>query len=85
MNSELKRKAYKVTVTGKFDLAGYRRMSTLLEEFGSVQSTFFDAASGNMAAAATFMVSTVHDADDVRALLTQSPGVHLVNVEANDA
>lgn len=85
MNPVPKNKAYKVIVTGSFDYETYLRISGLLREFGSVQSAFFDAKSKKLDAAATFMVSTMHDADDMRVLLEQNPGVHRVLVEANHA
>lgn len=83
MNSVLKSRAYRVTVTGNFDIAAFLQMSNLLGQFGTVQSTFFDAASGRHDAVATFMVSTMHDADDVQTLLANSNVT--VHVEANHA
>ncbi len=85
MNAAQKGNAYKVVVTGSFDYEAYLRMSGLLKEFGNVQSTFFDGKGERMEAAATFMVSTVHDVDDVRVLLAQISGVTQVHVEANHA
>lgn len=85
MNSEQKRKAYKVTITGNFDYEAYLRMSGLLNKFGNVRSTFFDEKSKTRPAAATFWVSILHDADDLKTVLEQTSGVHLVTTEANDA
>lgn len=74
-----------VCVTGAFDVQGFMRMTDKLSVRGDVQSTFFDAESSTMRAAATFMFTTEHDEHHVRALLEQVHGVEHVQMESNHA
>lgn len=78
------RQVLKAVVTGVFDFDGFLRLADSLRVLGEVQSTYFDRASSNLSASATFMVDTDHCVDHLESTLAQVVGVENVLMETKE-
>ena len=77
--------AFKLTVTGTFDLDGFQEVINRLKARGTVKNLFFSEKARKLEAVATFFVQTDASVAELTAELLAVMGVTNVILEDNDA